>query len=154
MGWQWHHLDHMQIICTHSRQITIPAPYHSIFYRPDALPDTQPTVSKRLRQTLYWEITTLRITILSVVYLWTLVLELTECQLYKLRNRYKPQNNHLNRRILVKMHSITIQPPAVYRNHVLSAERSPFRMNLICNTIMNFNRCAHQLHSNACMFCT
>jgi len=30
----------------HSRQITTPTPHHSIFYRPDALPDAQPTVSK------------------------------------------------------------------------------------------------------------
>ena len=29
-----------------SRQIATPAPHHSIFYRPDALPDAQPTVSK------------------------------------------------------------------------------------------------------------
>jgi len=29
-----------------SRQITTPTPHHSIFYRPDALPDAQPTVSK------------------------------------------------------------------------------------------------------------
>jgi len=33
-----------------SRQITTPAPHHSVFYRPDALPATQPTVSKHLRQ--------------------------------------------------------------------------------------------------------
>ena len=32
-----------------SRQITTPAPHHSIFYRPDALPATQPTVSKHWR---------------------------------------------------------------------------------------------------------
>ena len=32
----------------HSRQITTPAPHHSVFYRPDALPATQPIVSK------YW----------------------------------------------------------------------------------------------------
>jgi len=32
----------------HSRQITTPTPHHSIFYRPDALPDAQPTVSKSL----------------------------------------------------------------------------------------------------------
>jgi len=31
MGWQWHQLDHMQITCTLSRQITMPAPHHSIF---------------------------------------------------------------------------------------------------------------------------
>jgi len=30
----------------HSRQITMPAPHHSIFYGPDALPDAQSTVPK------------------------------------------------------------------------------------------------------------
>ena len=34
----------------HSRQITMPAPHRSVFYRPDALPATQPTVSKHWRQ--------------------------------------------------------------------------------------------------------
>ena len=34
-----------------SRQITMPAPHRSVFYRPDALPVTQPTVSKHWRQT-------------------------------------------------------------------------------------------------------
>ena len=29
-----------------SRQITMPAPHHSIFYRPDARPDAQPTASE------------------------------------------------------------------------------------------------------------
>ena len=29
-----------------SRQITMPAPHHSVFYRPDALPSTRPTASK------------------------------------------------------------------------------------------------------------
>jgi len=29
-----------------SRQITIPAPHYSVFYRPDALPAAQPTASK------------------------------------------------------------------------------------------------------------
>ena len=33
----------------HSRQITTPVPYHSVFYRPDALPAAQPTVSKHWR---------------------------------------------------------------------------------------------------------
>jgi len=28
------------------RQITMPAPHHSVFYRPDALPVAQPTASK------------------------------------------------------------------------------------------------------------
>ena len=32
-----------------SRQMTMPAPHHSVFYRPDALPVAQPTVSKHWR---------------------------------------------------------------------------------------------------------
>ena len=32
-----------------SRQITTPAPHHSVFYRPDAFPDAQPTASKHWR---------------------------------------------------------------------------------------------------------
>jgi len=32
-----------------SRQITTPAPHNSVFYRPDALPATQPTASKHWR---------------------------------------------------------------------------------------------------------
>ena len=34
----------------HSRQTTTPAPHRSVFYRPDALPAAQPTVSKHWRQ--------------------------------------------------------------------------------------------------------
>ena len=33
----------------HSRQITTPAPHHLVFYRVDALPAAQPTVSKHWR---------------------------------------------------------------------------------------------------------
>ena len=33
-----------------SRQITVPAPHHSVFYRRDALPASQPTASKHWRQ--------------------------------------------------------------------------------------------------------
>ena len=33
-----------------SRHIATPAPHHSVFYRPDALPATQPTASKHWRQ--------------------------------------------------------------------------------------------------------
>ena len=38
-GWQWHQLDHMQIICTSTSPLS--------FYRPDALPSTQATTSKQ-----------------------------------------------------------------------------------------------------------
>jgi len=47
MGWQWHQLDHIQIICTllqTDNDVSMPS-FH--FYRPDALHDTQPTVSKQ-----------------------------------------------------------------------------------------------------------
>ena len=37
-----------------SRQITTPAPHHSVFYRPDALPAAQPTASKQWRQKIKW----------------------------------------------------------------------------------------------------
>jgi len=36
------------------RQTTTPAPHHSVFYRPDALHATQPTVSKHWRQ-CHWK---------------------------------------------------------------------------------------------------
>jgi len=35
---------------TYSRQITMPAPHHLVFYRPGALPPTQPTASKYWKQ--------------------------------------------------------------------------------------------------------
>jgi len=48
MGWRWHQLDHMQIICT-SLQRDKPHQYFTtlqFFCRPDALPAAQPTASK------------------------------------------------------------------------------------------------------------
>jgi len=46
MGWQWHQLDHMEINCmllqTDNQASTSPLN----FYKPDALNDAQPTVSK------------------------------------------------------------------------------------------------------------
>ena len=36
-----------------SRQTTTPAPHHSVFYRPDALPDAQPTASKHRGKSTY-----------------------------------------------------------------------------------------------------
>jgi len=45
MGWQWHQLDHMQIIYTLLRtdNHTSISVTTQVFYRPDALPATQPT---------------------------------------------------------------------------------------------------------------
>ena len=46
LRWQWHQLDHMQTICT-SLQTDNHANTSSLsFYRPDALSDAHPTVSK------------------------------------------------------------------------------------------------------------
>ena len=42
---------------TLSRQITMPAPHHSVFYRPDALPAAQPTASKHWRQKIVYLLT-------------------------------------------------------------------------------------------------
>ena len=48
--WQWHQLGHMHCkSAPRSRQITMPAPHRSVFYRLDALPAAQPTVSKLWR---------------------------------------------------------------------------------------------------------
>jgi len=44
LGWQWHQLNHMQTICAlfqtdyHTKTLSLN------FYRPDALPNKQPTV--------------------------------------------------------------------------------------------------------------
>ena len=45
-GWQWHHLDLMQIICTSLQTDNHDSISPLSFYRPDALPATQPTASK------------------------------------------------------------------------------------------------------------
>jgi len=42
--WQWQWAICKSAPC--SKQITTPAPHHSVFYRPDALPATQPTSFK------------------------------------------------------------------------------------------------------------
>jgi len=50
MRWQWHQLDHMQIIYLHLSPVqtdTTLAPHYSIFHRPDTLPEALSTVSNR-----------------------------------------------------------------------------------------------------------
>ena len=46
MGWQWHLLDHMQIICTLLQTDNHASTSPLSFCRPDALPAAQPTASK------------------------------------------------------------------------------------------------------------
>jgi len=46
--WQWHQLGHMQI-CTSSQSDNHTSTPPLSFYRPDALPATQPTASKHLK---------------------------------------------------------------------------------------------------------
>ena len=47
--WQWHQLDHMQV-CTSLQTDNHTSTPPLCFFRPDALPATQPTVSKHWRQ--------------------------------------------------------------------------------------------------------
>ena len=54
MGWQWHQLDHMQIICTLLQTDNHVSTSPLSFYRPDSLPATQPTASKHWRQWHFW----------------------------------------------------------------------------------------------------
>jgi len=46
LGWQWHQLDHMQTICTSLQTDNHTNTPSLNVYRPDALPDDQPTVSE------------------------------------------------------------------------------------------------------------
>ena len=48
-GWQWRQVDHMQTICTSLQTDNHTNTSSLNFYRPDALPDAQPTVSKHWR---------------------------------------------------------------------------------------------------------
>ena len=54
MGWQWHQLDHMQIICTSLQTDNHASTSQLSFYRPDALPAGQPTASKHCRLVIYF----------------------------------------------------------------------------------------------------
>ena len=59
MGWQWHHPDHTQIICTLLQTDNHASTSPLSFYRPDALPAAQPTASKHWRHvwcTMVWRI--------------------------------------------------------------------------------------------------
>jgi len=51
--WQWHQLGHICKSAPRSRQIATPAPHHSVFYRPDALPVAQPTASMHRRHIFF-----------------------------------------------------------------------------------------------------
>jgi len=46
MGWEWHQLDHMQIICTSLQTDNHTNISPLSLYRPDTLPAAQPTASK------------------------------------------------------------------------------------------------------------
>ena len=49
MGWQWHQLDHMQVIYTSLQTDNHTSTSPLSFYRPDAVPPAQPTASKHRR---------------------------------------------------------------------------------------------------------
>jgi len=49
--WQWHQLGHMQY-APHSRQITTPAPHHSVFLQ-DGCPSCRPTNSVKAQKAVF-----------------------------------------------------------------------------------------------------
>jgi len=49
-GMQWHQLDYLQMVCTSLQTDNHTNTSSLNFYRPDALPDAQPTASKHLKQ--------------------------------------------------------------------------------------------------------
>jgi len=57
MGWQWHQLDHMQIICTSLQTDNHARTSPLSFYRPYALPAAQPTASKQSTECIYCIVT-------------------------------------------------------------------------------------------------
>jgi len=46
LGWQWHQLDHIQTVCTSCQTDIHTSTLSLSVYRPDALTDAKPTVSK------------------------------------------------------------------------------------------------------------
>ena len=60
LEWQWHQRDHMQTVCSTSLQTDNHASTPPLcFYRPDALPDAQPTAPK------HWSLT-----VMMVIHRW------------------------------------------------------------------------------------
>jgi len=53
MGWQWHQLDHMQIICTLLQTDNDARNSPLSFYRLDALPAAKPNSVKALKANYY-----------------------------------------------------------------------------------------------------
>jgi len=81
MGWQWHQLDHMQIICT-SLQTDNHASTSSLnFYRPDALPDDQAAVSKHCTLCIQRSLST-RVYVLVCCVQLVISRDLCSCELF------------------------------------------------------------------------
>jgi len=49
IGWQWHQLDHIQIICSLLQTDNHTSSSPLSFYRPDAFPAAKPTASKHCK---------------------------------------------------------------------------------------------------------
>ena len=72
-GWQWHQLDHMQIVCT-SLQTDNHASTSSLnLYRPDALPGAHPTASKHWRHPVLPAYCQLTGTFSILIYQWMIL---------------------------------------------------------------------------------
>jgi len=95
----------------HSRQITTPAPNHSVFYRPDALPAAQPTASEHWRHIL-------------------------TCAIL---NTNSPQTNNVNY-IMHKhsTHSLLVAEPAQQYSFILMDKLYETLCNIECHTKLAF----------------
>ena len=102
-----------------SRQTTTPAPHHSVFYRPDALPAAQPTASKHWKQHLHqYHTRTAAVALIScrlqkllqITALWCQTLYCTSCSLCRM-----PLHNwSLERDALITSRRFTRTPLATH----------------------------------------
>ena len=113
-----------------SRQITMPAPHHSVFYRPDDLPATQPTASKHWRKwikfsrcELLQDITYTGVLMITWLVWWELAVEWSNLQ----PPNWGEGEGHLNEKNTVLSSSVTLVlkittsltagQPCIYNNH-------------------------------------
>ena len=79
---QWHQLDHMQTICTSLETDNHTNTSSLNVYRPDALPDAQPTVSKHWKHEEHKQLSYRRVTARCVLSVGILPITTQQCRNY------------------------------------------------------------------------
>jgi len=95
---QWHQLGHMQV-CTSLQTDNHASNHHSVFYRPDALPGTQPTASKHWRHIL--------------------LLILSQCKKHKSPSGATPAHREVLISVFADLHCETMNTGLVHRGACL-----------------------------------